>query len=167
MDNIDKERNEYEGESEILFSLKFESLQSSRPGHWDEEPDFVLFRYKSRVCLIMRNNILGFLTGYVLLTEEESLKPREFYSTSIDVHGGVTYYDFLYQNRFIQIKEVKEILEKYPTKWIGFDCAHHGDLLPYDPPDLFIFSKFTDSYKSLKFVIIELICLVDQLNSLC
>lgn len=64
----------------------------------------------------------------------------------VEVHGGITYADKLCYRGYA--------LRGY---WIGFDCAHYGDLVPS-------MENFGGSYKTLGFVLREIDQLSGQMN---
>jgi hypothetical protein len=106
----------------------------------------------------------GYRCGYVeILREElESLNindPTDYYSYPIDCHGDLTFCGKSYWD-----KENNNI-------WIGFDCAHYGDLI--DPSinyDLFSYiHNYNDNVGTIKdidFVVNECENIGKQLNQL-
>ncbi len=110
-------------------------------GPWNSEPDKVQWIDKASKlhCLIIRADGMGHLCGYVGLPAGhlwhgigyEDLS-REY---NLDVHGGLTY-----SGPFDEI-------EPELTWWLGFDCAHAGDL----SPGIARLSD-VDKYRSISFV---------------
>ncbi len=87
-------------------------------GPWSHEPNSKRWAsFGGLACLIQRHQTLGHLCGYVALPTDHPLIDKgsdEFYQ--FEVHGGVTW-----NNSF------EDEVSPY---WVGFDCAHSGDLLP-------------------------------------
>lgn len=75
----------------------------------------VTFHYKDFQCCVIFQSF-GFRCGYVLVPQWHSYFEQDYDDIPIICHGGLTYssHEFLGQ--------------KYPGWWIGFDCAHTGDL---------------------------------------
>jgi hypothetical protein len=65
-------------------------------------------------CSIHRNDVKA-LCGYITLTKDNSLYGVGYDNISINAHGGINYCTY----------------DKYENWVIGFDCSHHGDLIPY------------------------------------
>lgn len=93
---------------------------------WLNEPNTEVWvdPHTGLLCAIARHPEMGHLCGYVGV--HPVCKNRSFeYAT---VHGGVTYdgegpgsFDELIPEEFSDLR------------WIGFDCAHSGDLIPKMP----------------------------------
>lgn len=109
-------------------------------GPWMTEPDRVEFKAYGLDCLLSRNPWLLNWCGYVGVSldhpnvkrlvkktlklssyEREYLEDEE---DNLDVHGGITYREEC-QGPICHITEEKDKLF-----WLGFDCAHAGDLVP-------------------------------------
>jgi|SRR5208337_1329848 len=113
-------------------------------GEWVEEPDHIIFKYESIKCRIKRISHTGHLCGYVklpFLHTWSSLDCTDF--DFIKVHGGITY----------------SRREKNGW-WIGFDCAHCDDFLPFYKNLNFNFEEMT--YKNVKYVIDQCTFLAQQ-----
>jgi hypothetical protein len=106
------------------------------PGPWNDEPDRVQWRYGTVPCLMVRNAELGHWCGYA------AVPPGHPWHGSIDppadVHGGISYAAACNDD----VCHVPEPGEPADVWWIGFDCAHFGDLSPlvwairpFDPHD--------------------------------
>lgn len=91
------------------------------PGPWDGEPDKVLWKAHGLDCMIVRAP-LGHLCGYVGVHEGHPWFGVDYDDIHAGAHGGLTYSDYCRGH----------ICHPSPEKtyWIGFDCAHHGDLSP-------------------------------------
>jgi hypothetical protein len=70
-------------------------------------------------CAIIRHSHLGHLCGYVKMPKGYELSEDDLYS--LEVHGGITY-------------------DK--NNWIGFDCAHSGDLAPASKESYGVYRNF-------------------------
>lgn len=92
-------------------------------GEWLDEPDEILFQYKDYDCWVKRifekepyaeklYYFGGHLCGYVAIPPEHPFYQKRYEDIDIDVHGGLTF---------------GECSNKH---WIGFDCAHSGDIVP-------------------------------------
>lgn len=102
---------------------------------WQKEPNQLSFIYKGYHCHIKRNPGLGILLGYVQVL---SKAPEEPLNLNLDCHGGLTF------------EGESEGQDGY---WIGFDCGHCVDLMPW----------VHRTYKSIDFVQRNIEGLVDQL----
>lgn len=107
---------------------------------WLTEPDFEQWTHEGMKCEVRRNRLMGHLCGYVYLPDEHKLRGVSINElSSIDVHGGVTFFD---------------------GEKAGFDCAHAGDLQPYHP---YGEGVGFDTYRSLEWVKAETNHMADQL----
>ena len=76
---------------------------------WFTEPathDFFVEGYR---CEIKRHSSLGFLCGYIYIPKTHPDFGKDYDDVDVSVHGGLTYAD---------------------SGCFGFDCGHHGDLVP-------------------------------------
>lgn len=92
------------------------------PGPWQSEPDRVEFVHKGVPCLLRRHKMMGHWCGYAAVGREHPWYERRM-EEEIDVHGGVTYGDTEAGDEY-RLVGVKGMW------WIGFDCAHLGDVSP-------------------------------------
>ncbi|MEM5852903.1 MAG: hypothetical protein QW228_00830 [Candidatus Aenigmatarchaeota archaeon] len=79
-------------------------------------------------CLALRHPIFGHWCGYVGIDKNHPLFGKEYNCgemREIDVHGGITF-----AGKFDMIRLEKELW------WIGFDCAHYDDYVPFVDCDL-------------------------------
>lgn len=109
-------------------------------GEWQEEADKIQWEDESThlPCLIVRSPN-GALCGYVGVYKDHPFYKLDYcrcneYTASpndlVDVHGGLTWSDFC-RNEKHSICHVVEANEDDKVWWLGFDCAHAGDLAPY------------------------------------
>lgn len=144
-------------------------------GEWVEEADCVEFEYMGNKAMVVR--ILkkepfakeeayfgGHLCGYVKVPEEHTYFRDREKTDDLDCHGGVT------------------LNEAHEEHWIGFDCAHSGDITPtmeffrkkriasgelepFPIPKEFInLPFFHPVYRNMQYCIDECKRLIDQLN---
>lgn len=103
--------------------------KSSWPdGPWKTEPDRVEWLSHGLPCLISRGPS-GALCGYVAVPPGHSMHGKDYNETDLDwcPHGGLTYADKCNEG---PVCHVAREGEPDAVWWLGFDCAHHGDLLP-------------------------------------
>lgn len=131
------------------------SLDAAGPGPWDCEPDKVQWidAATGLDCLIVRNP-LGALCGYVGLppghpfhgvdydqctradcTVDRTVEwcPEHSPNAAVEVHGGLTFADFCRESDKGEAFGICHV--PFPGRpahvwWLGFDCAHGGDLTP-------------------------------------
>lgn len=123
-------------------------------GPWTDEPDKMQWPDEETglPCLIVRGPS-GALCGYVGVAEGHPAFKRDYdevYSLAdIEVHGGLTYADMCQpsDDESRGICHLPDPGERDHVWWLGFDCAHAGDVCPkYD-------SKFDgDVYRSISYV---------------
>ena len=93
-------------------------------GPWDHEPDKVIWKHDGFDCMIVRNS-LGNLCGYVGVKEGHPWFGKDYNDVDAEVHGGLTYSDYCAGHICHPDDE-----SGGKTFWLGFDCAHLGDLVP-------------------------------------
>lgn len=82
-----------------------------------ENPDgFYAKEYSDHTFIVYQHPMSGHLNGYVLLNEDDHIEDM----MNIECHGGITFEGNL-----------AEIIPVRAGNWIGFDCAHYGDLAPF------------------------------------
>ena len=95
-----------------------------RPWHQfkQENPDgFYTKDYSNHKFVVYQHELSGHLNGYVLLNEDDHIEDI----LDIECHGGITFEGNL-----------AEIIPVQAGNWIGFDCAHCGDLTPFHDENL-------------------------------
>ncbi len=138
--------------------LKRDSMKINVKGIIKKEGILKIFGHCGLICVLMRPHLikssdynLFHWCGYVVIPIESKVaqwaidKGEEFFEKSIDVHGGVTYF------------EVNDNL-----LWIGFDCAHLDDICMVDSS----LHSQTATYKDLKFVTAEVKKMAEQVLKL-
>ena len=110
-------------------------------GPWTQEPNRLEFKHAGFHCLLVRGPV-GAWCGYVALPPGHKWRDAESYNDiDCDVHGGLTYMNKCQG----EICHTPDPGETDDLVWIGFDCAHAGDLIPqvaeimakapkYEPP---------------------------------
>jgi hypothetical protein len=96
-------------------------------GPWDEEPDKAQWIDEATGldCLLVRNN-MGALCGYVGVPEGHPSHGQGYDDVAVEVHGGLTYADKCAG----LICHDPKLGASDNVWWLGFDCAHWGDLVP-------------------------------------
>ena len=125
-----------------------------RRGEWDDEPDKLQWTDidTGLVCLIVRGPV-GALCGYVGVPEGHPWYKTDPYA---DCHGGVTFTGFCQEAN--DEHGICHVGDDTPW-WIGFDCAHSGDLTPgamYDRGEWF------STYRNINYVKRECALLAQQ-----
>lgn len=122
---------------------------------WEQEPDRLEFEHAEMKCLILRAQEAGNLCGYVGLPPGHPAYGLDFYKIHkkhhIAVHGGLTFAE-------------EGDGDRWPLGywWVGFDCAHPGDLVP----GLYRLSpsqKRYNEYRDIDYVTRETKALAEQL----
>lgn len=99
------------------------------PGPWDNEPDRIEFtsRVGGLPCL-MRRTQMGAWCGYVAVTRDHPCYGKGMSDLQfLEAHGGITYG----HGCTGEICHVPKEGESDDVWWIGFDCAHAWDLIPW------------------------------------
>lgn len=108
-------------------------------GEWVEEPDGVTFEHLNIKCLILRiiaresngaDIFGGYLCGYCMVPRDHTFFGKPYEELNIRVHYGLSKCDF------------QEGEDGEQDFWIGFDCAHSGDIIPS-------FKKIREKYDKL------------------
>lgn len=118
------------------FSIPLIDKTTWPPGPWHHEPNLCMWQHVGRLCLIRRTPH-GHLCGYVQAQNMNYNEPE------VDVHGGLTFGG--------------EWPEWPGIFWLGFDCAHAGDLIPAGIP------YKDETYRNLAYVIAQTEGLARQL----
>lgn len=134
-------------------------------GPWDDEPDKMQWEDETTglPCLIVRGPS-GALCGYVGVPEGHPWYQVEYDNLESwpDVHGGLTFSgecaDSSDESR--HICHVPGEGEPDHVWWLGFDCAHGGDLSPAHSK--YYSSSVGESYKGIGYVRSEVTHLAAQ-----
>lgn len=97
-------------------------------GPWDDEPDLVEWRhpYFPGLPLLAVRNAVGAWCGYVGVPPGHPWHGKDRDACDADAHGGLTYSDKCSGD----ICHVAAPGEPDDVWWLGFDCAHAGDVMP-------------------------------------
>jgi len=123
---------------------------------WLKEPDEAKFEHAGFKCLILRNEDLKHLNGYVALPKGHPCYGKTWLNIDVSVHGGIT---------FNEKGDGKKWEKEY--WWIGFDTGHSGDYSPgleEKIPDFYQGSCLTAEYRNIHYVIQETKRLAEQLK---
>jgi hypothetical protein len=101
------------------------------PGPWQDEPDKVQWidEASGLDCLIVRNGS-GALCGYVGVPPGHPWHGQDYDDVPADAHGGLTYANRCQEDQEHGICHIPEPGRPDDVWWLGFDCAHFGDLVP-------------------------------------
>jgi hypothetical protein len=130
-------------------------------GPWQEEPDKMQWMDPGTglPCLIVRGPH-GNLCGYVGVPEEHPAFGERYDDVDVEAHGGLTFSDRCYLGEKEQgVCHTVEPGESDVVWWLGFDCAHGGDLCPK-------FSRHRwhgDVYRDIAYVRQQVLSLARQL----
>jgi len=143
-------------------------------GEWDDEPDKKQWQDESTglPCLIVRGTS-GALCGYVGVPEGHPAFEKGYDDVSqadgeyISVHGGLTF-----ANRCADTADESKHICHKPAPgesdnvwWLGFDCAHSGDLCP-SYAGRYGSTISGESYKAMRYVESQVRKLAEQLKAL-
>ncbi len=138
-------------------------------GPWQSEPDRVEFEHEGFTCLLVRGG--SSWCGYVGVAPghpwhgknyDEVQAPNEDGEPDyVNVHGGLTYSAECGGS----VCHVPKPGEPEHLWWLGFDCAHSGDLCAYEliegRRDRFN-GHWYDTYKTVEYTRRETVRLADQ-----
>lgn len=121
-------------------------------GEWDNEPDKVQYVDEETgfPCLIVRNPF-GSLCGYVGIKKEHPYFGKDYKQCDIWCHWGLAYSDFCQtvEGESVGVCHLVDNGENDEVWWLGFDCAHSGDISPSMNASL----NFVDSrYRNINYV---------------
>lgn len=134
-------------------------------GPWQTEPDRLEWKHQGFPCLMLRTE-MGNWCGYVAVEKGHPYYEKNSGDLEVDVHGGLNYAAHCSGH----ICHVPAPGESDEVWWLGFDCAHCGDIVPsmvahlrhlgamWEPSRL-----FPESYKDVAYVRKEVNELADQL----
>lgn len=100
-----------------------EEVKKNLPdGPWMNEIHRLEFKHEGLDCLINRNPSLFVWCGYVGVPKGHALYGTHYDDVNVDVHGGLTFSRECHG--YVCHQANNEVW------WLGFDCAHMGDLMP-------------------------------------
>lgn len=146
-------------------------------GPWQNEPDKKQWQDPATglPCLIVRACTSGALCGYVGVAQGHPYYGKGYMDINAYVHGGLTFSDKC-DNEAPQCEGIchKADAGEDDVWWLGFDCAHGGDVMPRFDADLrkhkmmeFSFSHIypESTYKNFSYVTCEVESLAAQLKA--
>jgi len=121
-------------------------------GEWDSEPDKAQWTDEATglPCLVVRGPS-GALCGYVGVAEGHPWFGKDYDDVDAECHGGLTFSNFCQPHEDNPERGICHIVddeEDGHVWWVGFDCAHSGDLAPRHD---FSFGNY-DTYRNLAYV---------------
>jgi hypothetical protein len=123
----------------------------AKDGPWMTEPDRTEWQPHGFPCLIKRGE-LGQLCGYVGLPPGHPWYDLAMETIDCEVHGGLTYA----QTCSGDICHVPPEGEPDHRYWLGFDCAHGGDLVPASTAwPIELQSCWVEVYRDMPYVVKE------------
>jgi hypothetical protein len=130
----------------------------SIPGPWQAEPDREEWRHLGIVCLAARNVRHGNWCGYVAVPPGHPWHGQSYGQLEdVEIHGGLTYAAPCKGH----ICHVPQPGEPDDVWWLGFDCAHSDDLIPFLELERES-EPFAPEYKTLAWVKAETERLAEQ-----
>lgn len=132
-------------------------------GPWDSEPDKEQWVDKETCypCIILRHDVSGHLCGYVGIDKAHPMYKKMYidFEEDLDAHGGITYTELLSDDmrpnplNTSLLADSETSVNSNSLWWIGFDCAHLGDLEPNNrwnkPATMY---KYKETYKDWDYV---------------
>lgn len=97
------------------------------PGPWVGEPDRLEWRHRGLPCLMVRNVEIGNWCGYVAVPPGHPWHGKTDETIDADVHWGLTYTAGCGGH----VCHVPQLGEPVDVWWLGFDCAHAYDVMPF------------------------------------
>jgi hypothetical protein len=146
--------------------MRKEFDKMSVPGPWQTEPDRLEWRHNGVPCLIVRNPS-GALCGYAACPPEHPWHGKAFdmhwdETENPEVHGGITFSGLCQEGG--KICHVPQPGEPDDVWWLGFDCAHSGDLTPRDVKEGYTLGRFGPAkYRDVEYVKAEANSLAEQI----
>lgn len=132
-------------------------------GDWNNEPNRLNWTHAGLDCMIIRNPRLLHWCGYVGLRPNHSCFKKRGDDVNVEVHGGLTYARDC-EGHICHITD--DPSEK--IFWLGFDCAHYGDLSPgfSDLSSRLPASRYGlfETYRNLAYIVAETNSLAEQLE---
>lgn len=134
---------------------------------WENEPDRAEFKHRGFACLALRGPADAWC-GYVAVPPGHPAHGQHYDQVDAHVHGGLTYSSAC-QGEICHIPEPGEPDDVW---WLGFDCAHGGDVIPgffklreEKMPQLSSFCGLSgEVYRDLEYVKGEIRSLAEQLR---
>lgn len=135
-------------------------------GEWKDEPDKAQWVHNGLDCLIVRGPS-GALCGYVGVPESHLYFEQNYSNyeiVDVECHGGLTFSEFSRPHEEGEHKGICHAGDDIANKrvwWLGFDCAHSGDLTPKYVNEYMRYGYY-DQYKNFAYVKKQVESLADQ-----
>lgn len=111
------------------WRLRIERSSPLPTGPWDYEPDRAEWRDEDTgLPCLARRGPLGQWCGYVAVPPGHPWHGADYDALPVDVHGGLTFAAPCDESA--GICHAPRPGEPGDVWWLGFDCAHLGDLVP-------------------------------------
>ena len=150
-----------------MKAIEYYTIDKSKwgQGEWSHEPDKAQWQDKDTglPCLAVRHTSCGHWCGYVGVVKDHPYFQKDYNDCDVDVHGGLTFASLCDHKEKPEtgVCHIPEPGEDDHVWWLGFDCAHLGDLCPaYD------YTHNYSSYKDLGYVKYQCEQLARQLYAL-
>jgi hypothetical protein len=151
----------------MMQTLRYTTKDKSDWPHGQDEPDKVQWPDPATglPCLVVRNYV-GCWCGYVGVPPGHPLHGLSYSRAEVEadltVHGGLTFADGCgHGDEATGVCHKPDPGEPDDVWWLGFDCAHLGDLIPDRPSRLSPFANGT--YRDLAYVQAECAVLAAQI----
>lgn len=132
-------------------------------GEWDNEPeDRYDFESAGFPCFIHRSR-LGNWCGYVGIPESHPYFGKDYSGLDLEVHGGLTFASKCREGD--HLCHIPKPGQPDNIWWLGFDCAHGGDLIP-GITSFFSHMESYETYKNKDFAMKETFNLAQQLSQI-
>lgn len=95
-------------------------------GPWQNEPDRLEFESYGLPCLLVRQPHLGHWCGYAAVLPGHKYFKKRYSDIDVNIHGGLTYSEHCQGH----VCHVPKPGQPDNVWWLGFDCAHSGDVSP-------------------------------------
>lgn len=152
-----------------MKTLEWKTVDKSAwgEGPWQDEPDKRQWVDEATglPCLIVRGGG-GALCGYVGISQGHPLFEKDWSDVDVDLdcHGGLTFANHCCPHPDNEGRGVCHVVEAGDDDnvwWLGFDCAHSGDISPKYDKDYH--GEWFASYKQIGYVTNEVRSLAGQL----
>jgi hypothetical protein len=136
-----------------MKTIEYYTIDKSKwgQGEWSHEPDKVQWQDKetSLPCLAVRHHRSGHWCGYVGVANGHPYFQKDYNDCDVGVHGGLTFASLCDPEEKPEtgVCHIPGPGEDDHVWWLGFDCAHYGDLRPEDD-----YANKYGSYKDLGYV---------------
>lgn len=136
-----------------MKTIEYHTIDKSKwgQGEWLDEPDKAQWQDKDTglPCLAVRHPNSGHWCGYVGVAKGHPYFQKHYEDCFADAHGGLTFSSLCdpQEKPETGVCHIPEQGEDGHVWWLGFDCAHSGDLSP-----AYNRNSGYESYKNLEYV---------------